>query len=87
MSGRDLLHDLLAAGFTLDLADGKLLVTPASKLTDELRAALRASKPELMALLMEPADHPHVVVDQVHHSVVGGACTDWRIRRRFERVG
>ena len=51
MSARDLLQDMLAAGFELDVADGKLLVTPASMLTDELRAALRACKPEVLALL------------------------------------
>lgn len=58
MGARDLLHDLLTAGFTLALADGKLLVTPASMLTDDLRAALRASKPELLALLAGPARAP-----------------------------
>ena len=51
MSARDLLHDMLAAGFTLDLAAGKLLVTPASMLTAELRDALRNNKPGLIDLL------------------------------------
>lgn len=51
MGAADLLAHVRAAGFTLDLADGKLLVTPASMLTDDLRAALRASKPEVLALL------------------------------------
>ena len=51
MGAADLLKHVCAAGFTLDLADGKLLVAPASMLTDELRAALRASKPEVLALL------------------------------------
>ena len=51
MGAAALLQQVRAAGFTLDLADGKLLVTPASMLTDELRAALRASKPEVLALL------------------------------------
>lgn len=51
MGAADLLLLVRAAGFTLDLVDGKLLVTPASMLTDELRAALRASKPEVLALL------------------------------------
>ena len=59
MSARDLLHDMLAAGFELDVADGKLLVTPASMLTDELRAALRASKPEVLALLAAERDANH----------------------------
>ena len=43
MGAADPLKHVCAAGFTLDLADGKLLVAPASMLTDELRAALRAA--------------------------------------------
>jgi hypothetical protein len=59
MSARDLLHSLLADGFTLDVIDGgALLVSPASRITAELRQSLRAYKPELLALLAgpEPAD-------------------------------
>ena len=51
MGAADLLQHVRAAGFTLDLADGKLLVAPASMLTDELRTSLRASKTEVLALL------------------------------------
>lgn len=51
MGAADLLERVRSAGFVLDVADDKLLVTPASKLTDELRAELRQSKPELLALL------------------------------------
>jgi hypothetical protein len=51
MGAVDLLEHVRAAGFTLDLADGKLLLTPASMLSDELRTALRASKTEVLALL------------------------------------
>ena len=51
MGAADLLKHVRAAGFTLDRADGKLLVAPASMLTDELRIALRASKTEVLALL------------------------------------
>ncbi len=53
MGARELLHDLTGAGFSL-VADGdKLVIRPASKLTDELRAAVRQAKPELMDLLTE----------------------------------
>ncbi len=51
MTAADLLRHVRGTGFTLDLADGKLLVAPASMLTDDLRAALRACKPEVLALL------------------------------------
>jgi hypothetical protein len=58
MGARDLLDRLLADGFTLDAADGTLLVTPASRLTDALRVALRASKPDLLALVAEALPRP-----------------------------
>jgi hypothetical protein len=56
MGAAELLEHVRAAGFTLDLADGKLLVAPASMLTDELRAALRFSKTEVLALLAAEHD-------------------------------
>ena len=51
MTAADLLRHVRGAGFTLDVADGKLLVTPASLLTDDLRAALRTHKGGLLELL------------------------------------
>lgn len=72
MSARDLLHDLLAAGFTLKSDGGRLLVTPASALTLDKREALRACKPELLALLAgtdRADDYQHVV---------GQRCADCR---------
>ena len=73
MAARDLLHDLQASGFTLEVAAGKLMVTPASALTDDMRAGVRACKPELMALLAGPllADDRHSVD---HHVVVAQRC-------------
>ena len=57
MGAADLLQHVRAAGIVLDAADGMLLVTPASKLTDALRDALRHAKPELLALLADRAAH------------------------------
>lgn len=70
MSAHDLLHDLRAAGFSLVAADGKLLVTPASALTDEMRVALRAFKSELLALVGR--------ADQANHlrAVATRSCAD-----------
>lgn len=51
MGARELLHDLAGAGFSVEADGGKLVVRPASKLTDELRSELRAAKPELLRLL------------------------------------
>ena len=53
MGARDLLHDLAGAGLSVTADGGRLVIRPASKLTDDLRATLRAAKPELLALLTE----------------------------------
>ncbi len=76
MSARDLLNDLLTAGFALDVAGGKLLVTPASALTDDLRDRLRAGKSALLVLLARSAPVNHHADD--HHAVVGQKCVDCR---------
>jgi hypothetical protein len=81
MSARDLLHTLLADGFAIDVIDdGALLVSPASRITAELRQSLRACKPELLALLTgpEPADVPadeevDVAVGQLQSTPLGTA--------------
>lgn len=51
MGAPDFLLQVRASGFTLGVSDNKLLVTPASRLTAELRASLRAHKDELVVLL------------------------------------
>ncbi|MCC7100388.1 MAG: hypothetical protein IT500_12450 [Rubrivivax sp.] len=58
MGARELLHDLVCAGFSLEADGDKIVVRPASKLTDDLRADLRAVKPELLRLLAS-ADRPY----------------------------
>lgn len=56
MGAHELLHQMAAAGFSVEADGDMLVIRPASKLTDDLRADLRASKPELLALL---AARPH----------------------------
>jgi hypothetical protein len=51
MGAAELLLHAHAVGLTLDVADGMLLVSPASRVTKDLLAALRLAKPELLALL------------------------------------
>ncbi len=55
MGARDLLADLAAAGFSFAAEGDKLVVRPASALTDGIRAALRDAKPALLLLLTGPA--------------------------------
>ena len=75
MGARELLNDLLGAGIALNVDRGKLLVTPASKLTDDLRAALRECKPELIGLLTTAPEADRRPVDNIA-AVVVRRCTD-----------
>jgi TubC N-terminal docking domain len=54
MGARELLATVEEAGLTIAADGGNLVVRPAAKLTDPLRQALKAAKPELLALL-QPA--------------------------------
>lgn len=51
MGARDLLQSLASAGCTVTAEGDRLAVRPASNLTEDLRVALHASKPVLLALL------------------------------------
>ena len=78
MGAAELLVQVQAAGLVVVVARGKLLVSPASMLTDDLRAALRASKPDLIELLaLQPADQQtESAVDQPHHALADRTCAD-----------
>ncbi len=52
MGARELLSDLAGAGLSVKADGDRLVIRPASKLTDPMRAALRDAKPELLALLL-----------------------------------
>lgn len=51
MGARDLLASLAGIGVTVTAEADRLVIRPASKLTDTMRGALRAAKPEVLALL------------------------------------
>lgn len=57
MGARDLLASLAGAGVSVTAEGDRLLIRPASRLTDDQRAALRLAKPELLALLAEGQPH------------------------------
>lgn len=59
MGASDLLSDLLRAGFSVEAHGDRLLIRPASKLTDELRGDVRTAKSELLALLLVSPARPH----------------------------
>ncbi len=54
MGARELLHDLAGAGLSVTAEGDRLVIRPASKLTDDMRSALRQAKSELLALLTAP---------------------------------
>ena len=54
MGARELLSDLAGAGLSVTADGDRLVIRPASKLTDTMRAALRDAKPELLTLLRGP---------------------------------
>lgn len=51
MSAAEILHTLTDQGFTLAVDGDRLTVSPSSRLTDPMRAAIRQHKPEIVALL------------------------------------
>lgn len=51
MGARDLLANLSGAGFTVSAEAGRLVIRPASKLTENTRAAVRDCRPVLLALV------------------------------------
>lgn len=54
MDAPALLEDLHAAGLSVQATDGRLLVTPASRLTDAQRTAIRETRDALLQLLARP---------------------------------
>ena len=58
-----LLESLESAGFTFRVTAGKLVVSPASKLTDEQRTAIVERKKELMFLTYEATEDDLACLD------------------------
>ena len=64
MGARNLLHHLRGAGFRLAIAGDKLLVAPASRLTDADGASIAVHKVEILALLAIPVSTPARIGDR-----------------------
>ena len=74
MGAPALLQQLRNSGFDLDVAGDRLLVTPASRLTDADRADIRNFKVELLAML---TGQPPLTSDTVlTPATAGRTCTD-----------
>lgn len=68
MGARELLAELAGAGLTVAVDGDRLLVKPASKLTDDVRASLRAAKAEVLAALRatRPYKLPRLQAEACH---------------------
>ncbi len=82
MGAIDVLQALAGEGVSISAVAGRLVVQPASKLTDDMREAIRASKPELVAMLTvprtPPRERPYALTrtqaDTAHATSWDGAC-------------
>jgi hypothetical protein len=90
MGARQLLEQALRSGLTLAADGPALVVRPKERLTDDLRAALLAAKPELMALLKEPKQGGQEGQgcqgnQDGQAGTLAGACTDADVNRFLAR--
>ena len=72
MGARDLLADLVGAGLHVAIDGDHLLIRPASRLTDCMRAALLEAKAELLVLLRDLQSVP----ESIDLAPVSTACGD-----------
>ena len=73
MGARDLLADAAEAGLTIAADGDHLVISPASRLTQTMRDALRQAKPELLALLREALPAPAKAANQEAAHALAGA--------------
>ena len=74
MGARELLADLADAGLSIAADGGDLVIRPASKLSDDMHAMLRAAKSDLLALLSPPT--PKRTCTDCAHRLRRGTCAE-----------
>ena len=74
MGARDLLADLAGAGLSVTAEGDRLVIRPASKLTEHMRHALREAKPELLVLLSAPSPIRNCAA--CAYRLKGGTCAE-----------
>src|SRR5579859_6290699 len=70
VSARTILAELQQDGFTVAAAGGRLLISPVSKLTDDLRAAVVAARDDLLSLLAQGATEEELRAASCEDAVV-----------------
>lgn len=88
MGARDLLADLAGLGVTVTAHGDRLVIRPASKLTDDIRERLRAAKPELLAVLAgKPECRPYRLTSAEADAAHADPWDDGAIARFQARAG
>ena len=70
------LHLLVNGGFAVGIDGENLTVRPVSRLTDKLRQAIRANKPELLALLRKAKPHAPPPLSAADHEAIREAISE-----------
>jgi hypothetical protein len=86
MGARDLLAELHEAGLSISCDGDGLVIRPASGLTEDMRAALVAAKPEVLAILRRQ-QRPYVLTQAESDTCHALPWNDAAIARFVARVG
>jgi hypothetical protein len=68
MSATALWERMTAAGFALELEDGRIFVSPANRITDAIRSEVRAHRDELAALLGSVEREAADLIERLHQA-------------------
>ena len=78
------LHLLVNGGFAVGIDGENLTVRPVSRLTDKLRQAIRANKPELLALLRKAKPHAPPPLSAADREAIREAIAERAAIREFD---
>lgn len=84
MGARDLLDQLTSAGLSVTVNGGDLVIRPREMLTEDMRAAVRASKADLLAVLLTP---PALAEAASQDRTSAAVAATNALLRRLRRVG
>lgn len=85
MGARDLLAELAGAGLSVTVDGGNLVIRPRELLTDDLRNAVKANKPDLLTILKAPAMPPADAASDDQAQAAAEATA--MLLKRLRRVG
>jgi hypothetical protein len=86
MSAADLLRSIVDAGLTVEVDGRKLVIRPGSRLTDDLRAAIKTAGPALLAMLTPEPHRPFALSEEDGHRAHDVPWTEAEIARCIGRI-